>query len=199
MTGVWMRVLECMHRCADRSRGEGENIGRVCRTWVLHDEYLGASERVHRRVVAMGLPAHRKDPVLVGVPGARHAGGDQAHEHPSRSIWARRSTKGTGGHILGIPGEVGAAAPDGGTCGAGGQRLEALDGIAHDGVRVSGAMEEPASVHAGDKLETHGLEGAAHRVVVRLDPAVLLHAVLNALDLGQPHPRPLLPGGGPIG
>merc|ERR1719277_2740975 len=134
--------------------GEGDKIGSKRRPGLLCDEDLRICQTIHRAMVTVWLPAEWQDTPVERVADARHASGQQAHQHPPCTIGCGLSTKATVGHVLGIACEVGSRPPQSCTTRPRGQGLKASNRVVDDGIDgvCVCAMEGPASVHTGLKL-----------------------------------------------
>lgn len=85
---------------------------------MLDDEDLWAGEAVHRAVVAMRLVPEWQDSLVIGITQTRNSRHQETHQHLTGSVSSRLSAEPPIGHVLRIPREVGAGAPDIGTSGA---------------------------------------------------------------------------------
>lgn len=133
---------------------EGDDVRRICCTWMLDDEDLGARERIYRGVIPVISLPHWKNTLVMRIAKARHACHSQAHQHSSGAIpvW---STKRTIVDILGITSKVRPRTPQRGSFRSSGQGLEACNGIVHNGFNCASAVENPAGVNT--RLEMHVL------------------------------------------
>mmetsp|Transcript_68850 Transcript_68850/g.193118 ORF Transcript_68850/g.193118 Transcript_68850/m.193118 type:complete len:478 (-) Transcript_68850:174-1607(-) len=168
---------------------ERDHVRRVRGARVLGDIDLRVGQAVDRRAVPVAPVPHRQHAGVVRVAQAGDACHEEAQQHDLAAV-GQHLAEASIVHILGVAGEVRAGPPQGCCTVAAHQRLEARNRVVHDVVHGAGAMERPLRVQARPELEPLILDAPGQRPVVRLRVAVLLHAVLDPLDLVDRQVRP---------